>query len=115
VKQKIVTKSSTEAELVAALDSANQGFFVRNFINAQGYKIGPLVIYQSSSCMALLVAGRSSSERTRHIAIRYFWLKERIDNGEAVIEYQDSSDLFALTKPLQGPHFVMEIKGLTNW
>jgi hypothetical protein len=118
VKQKIVTKSSTEAELVAASDSANQGFFVRNFIIAQGYNIGPLVIYQDNmSCMALLAAGRSSSERTRHIAIRYFWLKERVDNGEAVIEHKNSEDLFAnaLTKPLQGPQFAKEVKGLTNW
>jgi hypothetical protein len=118
VKQKIVTKSSTEAELVAASDSANQGFFVRNFIRAQGYNIGPLVIYQDNmSCMALLAAGRSSSERTRHIAIRYFWLKERVDSGEAIIEHKDGAELFAnaLTKPLQGPQFVREVKGLTNW
>jgi hypothetical protein len=67
--------------------------------------------------MALLAAGRSSSERTRHIAIRYFWLKERVDNGEAVIEHKNSEDLFAnaLTKPLQGPQFAKEVKGLTNW
>jgi hypothetical protein len=118
VKQKIVTKSSTEAELVAASDSANQGFFVRNFIIAQGYKIGSLVIYQDNmSCMALLAAGRSLSERTRHISIRYFWLKERVDNGESVVEHKDSAELFAnaLTKPLQGPQFVTEVKGLTNW
>lgn len=38
-KQMIVTKSSTEAELVGLSDSANQGIFIRTFLIAQGYKI----------------------------------------------------------------------------
>jgi hypothetical protein len=117
-KQKIVTKSSTEAELVAVSDSANQGFFVRNFIAAQGHSIGPLIIYQDNmSCMSLLAAGRSNNERTRHVAIRYFWINERVDNGEARVLHKDGKDLFAnvLTKPLQNPQFEDETRGLTNW
>ena len=34
--QNIVTKSSTEAELVAVTDSVAQAIFVRNFVLAQG-------------------------------------------------------------------------------
>ena len=117
-KQHNVTKSSTEAELVGLSDSANQGFHIRNFILAQGYDIGPLILYQDNlSTMALIDKGRSSSERTRHIAIRHFWLKERISLGEAQIVHMKSELLFAnlLTKPLQGPQFLSERKGLTNW
>jgi hypothetical protein len=35
-KQQIVTKSSTEAELVALSDCANQALFIRNFLIQQG-------------------------------------------------------------------------------
>ena len=110
-KQLIVTKSSTEAELVGLSDSANQGIFIRNFLLAQGYQMGPVTILQDNqSCMALIERGRLGAERTWHIQIRYFWVKERVDTGEARIEYLRTEDMYAnvLTKPLQGAQFVRE-------
>ena len=117
-KQLIVTKSSTEAELVGLSDSANQGIFIRTFLIQQGYKMEPVTIYQDNqSCMALVERGRSGAERTRHIQIRYFWVKERVDTGEVRVEYLRSEDMYAnvLTKPLQGSQFVRERDGLTGW
>ena len=78
-KQGIVTKSSTEAELVALSDSCNHGMHVRRFIVAQGYASNPLRVFQDNmSCMALVRRGRSAAEKTRHTDIRYFWVKERV-------------------------------------
>ena len=117
-KQQIVTKSSTEAELVALSDSANQALHVRNFIIGQGHSCGPVTIYQDNmSCMALINRGRSAAERTRHISIRYFWLKERIDMGEAKVKHLGTKEMYAnmLTKPLQGGQFKAERKGVTGW
>ena len=117
-KQQIVTKSSTEAELVALSDSANQALHIRNFLLAQGHPCGPVTIYQDNmSCMALIDRGRSAAERTRHIAIRYFWVKERVDKGEAVIVHMGTAAMFAnlLTKPLQGVQFLAERLALTGW
>ena len=45
-KQEIVTKSSTEAELVGLSDTASQGIHTRRFLMAQGYHIGSVKIYQ---------------------------------------------------------------------
>ena len=117
-KQSIVSKSSTEAELIALSDSANQGLFMRNFLLEQGHKMGPVIIYQDNmSCMAMMARGRSGNEKSRHIHIRYFWLKERIDAGEAVIRHMGTADMYAnlLTKPLQGAQFVGERDALTGW
>jgi hypothetical protein len=47
-KQDIVVKSSTEGELVAASNSANQGLHSRQFLIAQGYKMGPVIMYQDN-------------------------------------------------------------------
>ena len=53
-KQKIATKSSTEVEPVGLSDTASQVIHLRNFFMAQGYEIGPALIYQDNmSCMAL--------------------------------------------------------------
>ena len=85
-KQKIVTKSSTEAELVALSDSVSQSIHMRNFLIAQGYAMGPVSVYQDNmSCMAIVKKGGPCSERSRHINIRYFWLCSKVDTGEIVI------------------------------
>ena len=118
VKQQIVSKSSTEAELIALSDSANQGLHTRNFLLAQGHKRGPVIIYQDNlSCMALMERGRSGAERTRHINIRYFWLAERVKGGEAIIRHKRTLEMYAnmLTKPLQGGQFLNEREALTGW
>ena len=117
-KQKIVTKSSTEAELIALSDMASQAIHVRAFVTAQGYQVGPAVIYQDNmSCMALMKKGGPCSERSRHISIREFWLKERIDRGDARLEHLGTAKMHAnvLTKSVVGEQFAVERQGLTNW
>lgn len=117
-KQQIVSKSSTEAELIALSDSANQALHMRNFLLSQGYSCGPVTVFQDNmSCMALIERGRSGAERTRHIDLRYFWLKERVDAGEAVVKHKGTADMYAnlLTKPLQGAQFIGERQALTGW
>lgn len=117
-KQQIVTKSSTEAELVALSDSVSQGLHTRQFVMAQGYQCGPITVYQDNlSCMALIERGRSAAERTRHINIRYFWVKERVDMGEAIIRHLGTKAMYAnlLTKAVQGTQFVTERDALTGW
>jgi hypothetical protein len=62
-----------------------------------------VIVYQDNlSCMALLERGRSGGERTRHIDIRYFWLKDRLDRGEATVVHKGTEELYAnvLTKSL---------------
>ena len=58
-KQKNVTKSSTEAELVALSDHAGRGGInLRNFLAGQGYGVVPVIIYQDNlSCMAIMARG----------------------------------------------------------
>jgi len=116
-KQKIVTKASTESELVALSDEAGQGIHTANFIRSQGYDIGPLVVWQDNlSTMALIQRGQPGA-RSRHINIRHFWLKEKVDDKDCVVRHLTTKKMFAnaLTKPVQGTQFLLERAGLTNW
>ena len=111
-KQKNVTKSSTEAELVALSDHAGRGINLRNFLAGQGYGTVPVIIYQDNmSCMAIMARGGPTSERSRHINIRYFWLCERIKLGEVVLVHKATTLMYAnvLTKPLQGKQFEVDV------
>ena len=109
-KQKVNTKSSTEAELVAVDDVIGQVIWTRNFLKAQGYKVGPSTIHQDNqSGIRLETNGkRSSSKRTRHINIRYFFVKDKVDTKEVEIKYCPAGMMIAdfLTKPLQGSAFI---------
>jgi hypothetical protein len=118
VKQKIVTKSSTEAELVATSDSANQTLHLRQVLIEQGHPQNEAEVFQDNiSCMNLLKKGKSCSERTRHMSIRYFWLTEKINKGDIKLTHIRTEDMCAnlLTKPLQGAQFDRERRLLTNW
>jgi hypothetical protein len=59
------------------------------------------------STISIAEKGRSTSSRTRHISIRYFFVKDRIDSGEVEVVYLPTEDMKAdiLTKPLQGELF----------
>jgi Reverse transcriptase (RNA-dependent DNA polymerase) len=68
-KQQLMTKSSTESELVGLSDQLPQVIWTRNFLLCQGYQVGAVVIFQDNqSTIALVAKGRSTSARTRHIA-----------------------------------------------
>ena len=117
-KQRIVTKSSTEAELVALSDSANVPIHINRFLRAQGYDSPPAILYQDNkSAMALIANGRSTSDLTRHILLRHFWVTERAKINEVKIVHLPSPKMSAnlLSKAVQGKQFLSERDGVTGW
>jgi hypothetical protein len=107
--QKINTKSSTESELVGLSDSIGQVVWTREFLIEQGYNVQPATIYQdNTSTMQLVKNGKSNSERTKHIATRFYFVKDRVDRREVRIEHLSTGDMIAdiLTKPLTGALFI---------
>ena len=107
-KQKINSKSTAEAELIGLSDQSGTTLMYRDFAAHQGYKLGAIKIYQDNkSTIALINKGHSTSQRTRHINIKYFYLKDRITENEIKVEYIESKKMLAdiLTKPLQGALF----------
>ena len=117
-KQKLVTKSSTEAELVAESDFASEAIYGTEFLLAQGEDVTPAIIHQDNmSTIAMIKNGISKSDKTRHMNVRYFWTKERVENGEIQILYTPTDDMVAdiLTKPLQGDKFLTLRRMLLNW
>ena len=117
-KQKIVSKSSTEAELIGLSDACSQIIWCREFLIEQGYDVSAAKVYQDNkSTMALVKKGKGSSDRTKHINIRYFFVKDRVESGDIQIEYLPTGEMIAdvLTKPLQGEPFRNMRKQLLNW
>ena len=108
-KQKLNTKSSTEAELVGADDVLSHILWTKHFMEAQGYKAKQTILYQDNTSAILLEKnGRDSAgKRSRHINIRYFYIKDKIESKELEIKYCPTDEMVAdyMTKPLQAKKF----------
>jgi hypothetical protein len=108
-KQKCNCRSSTEAELIAASDGTAHVIGLRNFLTAQGEKMGPTKVQQDNmSTLHLLEKGKAACNHTRHVNIRYFWVRDQVEKGELRFAYTPTEDIVAdiLTKPLQGERFL---------
>ena len=119
LKQKINTKSSTEAELVGVDDAMNFIEWIQLFVGEQLKSINPdsilnkigsdVVIQQdNTSTIQLENNGQASStKRTRHINIRYFYVTSKIKEGSIRVIYHPTKEMVSdyLTKPLQGSLF----------
>ena len=116
-QQGINSKSSCEAEIIAASDSMNKPLALRDFLHFQGYAKLPVVLEQDNqSAIRLFTNGRSNADATRFIDIRYFWISDYIARGEVELRYVPTADMSAdyFTKPVQGAifdHLVKTVMG----
>lgn len=101
-KQPIVTLSTTEAEYVAAAYGACQGVWLKNVLNDIGLDQELTVFCDNSSAIKLsrnpVLHGRS-----KHISVRYHFLRELVSEGVLSMEYCSTQDQIAdiMTKPLK--------------
>ena len=108
-KQKLNTRSSTEAELVGINDILSMILWTQLFLEAQGYHVTDNVLHQDSESTIKLAKNgrRSSSKLTRHIEVRYYFITDYIERGRVQVSYCPSGDMLAdyFSKPLQGSLF----------
>jgi len=108
-KHKQNTKSSTEDEIYGVDNALPKILWSLEFIRSQGYNMSHALLYQDNKSAILLeVNGKlSSSKRTKHIKMKYFYIKDQVDQGEVKIEHKGTEDMWVdiLTKPKQGKAF----------
>jgi len=105
-KQRLNTTSSTEAEVVGTSDYVPKKIWFQMFLEEQGFPIKENIMYQDNQSAICLERNgrRSCGQASRHINIRYVFVKDRIDNGKLRIEYCPTENMLAdfFTKPMQG-------------
>ena len=108
-KQKINAKSSTEEKLIGMDDALPQVLWTRFFIECQGYATESNVIYQGNkSTIVLEHKGKDAgSKRTKHMKIRYFFIKDKIVQKEIEVKYCPTERIWSdtMTKLQQGQLF----------
>ena len=124
-RQKLVTRSSTECEVVGVHDVLPQMLWTAYFLKGQGIQVDESILYQDNMSSILLEKNGklSSTKRTRHMNIRYFFVKDHVDGKEIRIVYCPTEEMWAdyFTKPLQGKLFwklrdyIMNIDSSSNY
>jgi hypothetical protein len=75
--QKVITTSSTEAKLVAAVAAAKVVRYLRSVLTDLGYPpSGPTILHEDNQAVLDIVNKEVPSERTHHVDIQYFALQD---------------------------------------
>lgn len=103
-KQPIVTLSTTEAEFIAAVGSSCQAIWMQRVLKKIGYMGSEsTVIFCDNSSTIKLARNLVMHGRSKHIDVRYHFLRELVNNGVVQLQFcgtrQQIADIF--TKPLK--------------
>ena len=106
-KQKLVSKDSTEAELIALSDMMKHVDKCNAFMIAQGAKMKTPVLCQDNTSTITLVKKGGGVWHSKYMRVRQESVKERLEMEDFVVEYTPTGEMVAdiLTKPLHGNLF----------
>jgi hypothetical protein len=105
-RQEIVVLSTTEAEYVAATHAAKEIKWIRTFIGEIFTTlIHPTTLYSDNQSAIALSKDHQYHARTKHIDIRFHFIRWVIEEGVLRLVYCPTDDMTAdtLTKPLPSP------------
>ena len=102
-RQHTVATSSTEAEYMALYSAVQEMIWLRRLLKDLKYiQDKPTMIYQDNQGTIALAKNPTFHSRTKHIDIKYHFVRDKIKSSELVIEYKATQEMVAdaLTKPV---------------
>ena len=109
-KQKTTALSSTEAEYMALAATIKEAMWLRSLLREAGFpQKKPTVIYEDNQSCMLFSKNPGKHDRTKHIDIRYHYVREQVVEFKNVtLIYKPTDEMVAdmNTKPLGGAKFL---------
>ena len=103
-RQKTVALSSCEAEYMALSEGTKEAIWLRQLLEELGEEGSeyPVPIWSDSESALKLVANPVFHDRTKHIAVRHHFVREKAEENVVEFNYVDTEKQVgdALTKPL---------------
>lgn len=102
-KQSVVAMSSTEAEYVALSTAAKEAVYLRRLLLEIGWSLdGPITICGDNISSHHIAKNPVHHKRTKHIDIKYHFVREKVECNEIILEYvpTDKNVADVLTKGL---------------
>jgi hypothetical protein len=103
-KLKLVTRSSTESELVCLDEAVTYSLWLTSLLREllPSFKPPVRIMQDNKSTMAIAMNG-GNFNRTKHMVNKYAFIKQHLDMGDIVLDYCPTHFMLAdmLTKPLE--------------
>jgi hypothetical protein len=92
---------------VAAADAAQEAIWIRRFLRDIGIETKPLSFRCDSKSAIAWTKNPVQHHRTKHIGVKYHFVREKVKEGEIVISHVPTEENIAdgFTKPLTGQKF----------
>lgn len=107
-KQDTIAQSTAEAEYMALCAATNQALWLKRLLEELNYKDqGGVPIYCDNQSAIAIGKNPVQHRRTKHIQIKYHFVRESERKGDIKLEYCRSDEQLAdiFTKALAGPSF----------
>jgi hypothetical protein len=116
-KQKSVALSTMDAEYMALSDVIKEVVWVRSLLRSIGYKMNEATpIYEDNNACIELARDPKHRERSKHIDIRYHFIRDLISKGEVRIERCDTNlqlaDGFTKALPIEKFNRLNNLSGI---
>ena len=101
--QPVVATSSTYAEYIALASAAQECTYLRAILEDMGSRAcGPTLLREDNQGAMFLSNNPAFHKRSKHIEVRFHYIREQVSNKSVILEYVKTSDNVAdiLTKQL---------------
>ena len=114
-RQEIVSLSTTESEYVGATHAAKEALWLRTLISSLFTPLSqPTTLFSDNQSAIALAKDHQYHARTKHIDVRFHFIRWIVENGKIRLIYCPTGDMVAdvFTKALPSPkvkHFAVEL------
>lgn len=101
-QQPFIALSTCEAEYMALVEAGKEAIWLGRLLNELCQFEFPILLYGDNQGANSLTVNPEYHRRTKHIDVRYHWIRDQVDRKVIHIEYIPTKEMVAdgLTKPL---------------
>ena len=114
--QKVVALSTTEAEYIAATEVCKEMLWMQRFLGELGIKQDKYVLHCDSQSAIHLAKNPAFHSKTKHIDLRYHWIRQVLEEGKLQLEKihtdENPADMFTKILPKTKQELCRRLVGL---
>lgn len=106
-RQSVVSLSTAESEYIALSHGAKEAIWLRQFLKELNINCNYVEIFVDNQAAIKLASNSEHHKRSKHIDVRYHFIRDIVNKKQIALEYVSSKDQLAdiFTKPLAKAQF----------